>query len=310
MNQKDIDQYFMHRCIELALNGQKGARPNPMVGCVIVAQNKIIGEGFHKKYGEAHAEVNAFESIPSEFEYLLPQATVYVSLEPCAHYGHTPPCADLIISKNVKRVVVGCKDPFSKVSGRGIERIQNAGIDVVVGVLEKECLFLNRYFITSNTLHRPYIILKWAETADGFIDCNKKAMAISTPFTSMLVHKLRSEVDAILVGNTTQQKECPQLNVRHWSGESPIKVVLSKNNSLENIIEQLNKQNVQSLLVEGGLKTHNSFLSNSLWDEIHVERSPILAHCGTPAPQLPKNISLVEHNVWDNNECFTFIKQQ
>ena len=218
---------YMRRCIDLALNGREGAKPNPMVGSVIVVDGRIIGEGYHIEYGKAHAEVNAFASVEAKDEHLLPEATLYVSLEPCSHFGKTPPCADLIISKGVKKVVVGCVDPYSEVSGRGIERLRKAGVEVLVGVLEKECLFLNRFFITSNTLQRPYIILKWAQTLDGFIDCNGEATAISIPFTSMLVHKLRAESDAILVGNNTEKKECPRLNVRHWSGQDPKKVVLS-----------------------------------------------------------------------------------
>ena len=200
-NQITTDEKYMRRCIQLAENGIQGARPNPMVGAVIVANDRIIGEGYHVRCGEEHAEVNAFASV--KYESLLKDATIYVSLEPCAHYGKTPPCADLIIKKGVKRVVVGCIDPFAEVKGRGIEKIRKAGIEVEVGVLEKECQWLNRRFFTYHSKHRPYIILKWAQTANGFIDNHFKPLMISNEQTQMLSHQLRAEEDAILVGHTT-----------------------------------------------------------------------------------------------------------
>ena len=183
------DEKYMQRCLQLAANGIQGARPNPMVGAVIVAPftsdhspstTKIIGEGYHVRCGQAHAEVNAFASVKPEDEALLKDATIYVSLEPCSHYGKTPPCADLIIKKGVKRVVVGCVDPFAEVQGRGIKKLQDAGIEVTVGVLENECQWLNRRFFTYHSLHRPYIILKWAQTANGFIDNQGQALQISS----------------------------------------------------------------------------------------------------------------------------------
>ena len=256
-----------------------------------------------------HAEVNAFASVDAKDEHLLPKATLYVNLEPCSHFGKTPPCADLIISKGVKKVVVGCVDPYSEVSGRGIERLRKAGVEVLVGVLEKECLFLNRFFITSNTLQRPYIILKWAQTLDGFIDCNGEATAISIPFTSMLIHKLRAESDAILVGNNTEKKERPRLNVRHWSGQDPKKVVLSSKTTLKELLSSLHAENIQSLMVEGGLKTHNSFIEADLWDEIHIETAPFTVGNGTHAPQIPANAKLIEHEDWDGNQTFVFVKE-
>ena len=300
---------YMRRCIDLALNGREGAKPNPMVGSVIVVDGRIIGEGYHIEYGKAHAEVNAFASVEAKDEHLLPKATLYVSLEPCSHFGKTPPCSDLIISKGVKKVVVGCVDPYSEVSGRGIERLRKAGVEVLVGVLEKECLFLNRFFITSNTLQRPYIILKWAQTLDGFIDCNGEATAISIPFTSMLVHKLRAESDAILVGNNTEKKECPRLNVRHWSGRDPKKVVLSSKTTIPELLSSLHAENIQSLMVEGGLKTHNSFIEADLWDEIHIETAPFTVGKGTRAPQIPANAKLIEHEDWDGNQTFVLVKE-
>ncbi len=201
MRTETEDERYMRRCLQLARNGRQNAKPNPMVGAVIVsAEGRIIGEGYHVRCGEGHAEVNAFASVRPEDEPLLPEATVYVSLEPCSHYGKTPPCADLIIRKGVRRVVVGCKDEFAEVQGRGIRRLQEAGIDVKVGVLEEECRQLNRRFFTFHREQRPYIILKWAQTANGFIDDNGQPLSISSPFTHMLSHKLRAEEDAILVG--------------------------------------------------------------------------------------------------------------
>ena len=191
--------FYMRRCIQLAQNGLLTCRPNPMVGAVIVHDGHIIGEGYHIRAGEGHAEVNAFASVRTEDEPLLPESTMYVSLEPCAHYGKTPPCAELIIRKGVRRVVVGCVDPFARVQGRGIQMLRDAGIEVTVGVLEDECRELNKRFFTFHEHHRPYILLKWAQTADGFIDDHFRPVKISTPFTQMLVHKLRAESDAILV---------------------------------------------------------------------------------------------------------------
>ena len=201
-------EYYMRRCLQLARNGMLNAKPNPMVGAVIVsADDRIIGEGYHVRCGEGHAEVNAFASVKPEDEHLLKESTIYVSLEPCSHYGKTPPCADLIISKGVRRCVCGCVDPFAKVQGRGIRKLRDAGIEVIVGVMEKECLELNRRFITFNTHCRPYIILKWAQSVNGFIDNDFKAFTFSTPFTKMLSHKLRAENDAILVGRITDERE-------------------------------------------------------------------------------------------------------
>lgn len=305
------DEAYMRRCLQLAVNGMQNAKPNPMVGAVIVAPDgRIIGEGYHVRCGEGHAEVNAFASVKAEDECLLPESTIYVSLEPCSHYGKTPPCAELIIKKGVKRVVCGCVDPFAEVSGRGIEMIRRAGIEVTVGVLEKECLELNRKFITFNTLHRPYILLKWAQTADGFIGHNPEAglppLAISTPFTKMLVHKLRSEYDAILVGRVTDETEHPQLNVRLWAGNNPRRIVLSSKTSPQQILDELYQQKLQSLMVEGGAKTLNSFIELGLWDEIRVETAPFTIGKGVAAPKLPKNAVQAESEIVEGNEikCF------
>ena len=282
------DERYMRRCIQLALNGREESRPNPMVGAVIVAANgRIIGEGYHVRCGEGHAEVNAFASVRPKDEPLLNQSTIYVSLEPCSHYGKTPPCCDLIINKGVRRVVVGCVDPFAKVQGRGINKIREAGIDVTVGVLEEECKWLNRRFFTFHKKHRPYIILKWAQTQNGFIDDHGKPLALSTPFTRMLVHKMRATEDAILVGRTTDEREHPQLNIRHWNGKDPVRFVLSHDNTIDDIIEQCRQRQLQSLIVEGGSKTLQSFIERDLWDEIRIEIAPITVTDVTPAPVLP-----------------------
>lgn len=286
------DEKYMQRCLQLAANGIQGARPNPMVGAVIVANDIIIGEGYHVRCGEGHAEVNAFASVRQEDEHLLPESTLYVSLEPCAHYGKTPPCADLIVSKGVRRVVVGCVDPFAEVQGRGIRKLREAGIEVTVGVLEQECRWLNRRFFTYHAKHRPYIILKWAQTANGFIDDHGKALQISNEQTQMFSHQLRAEEDAILVGHTTDVREHPQLTVRLWHGPNPQRVVLTHDRPLSLLMDDLYQHGIQSLIVEGGRQTHESFIGAGLWDEIRVETSPMTVADGTPAPVLPANIVL------------------
>lgn len=308
MNQEVIDEKYMRRCIQLARNGMQNAKPNPMVGAVIVCDGRIIGEGYHVRCGEGHAEVNAFASVKPEDGALLSKSTLYVSLEPCSHYGRTPPCADLIISKGVPRVVVGCIDPFAKVQGRGIRKLRDAGVDVTVGVLEKECTELNKRFITFNTHHRPYIILKWAQTANGFIDDHFRPTMISTPFTQMLSHRLRAENDAILVGRITDERDHPQLNIRNWSGRDPLRLVLSHSTDIPSLLASLYAQNIQSLIVEGGAKTHQSFLAADLWDEIRVETAPTTVTDGTRAPQLPADIKTVESNSYDGNVITVYEK--
>ncbi|MBW6484365.1 MAG: bifunctional diaminohydroxyphosphoribosylaminopyrimidine deaminase/5-amino-6-(5-phosphoribosylamino)uracil reductase RibD [Vicingaceae bacterium] len=243
------DIKYMFRCLELAKNGLGNVAPNPMVGCVVVYENKIIGEGYHQQFGEAHAEVNAINAVKNK--ELLSQSTLYVNLEPCAHFGKTPPCADLIIKNNIKKVVIGCLDTYSEVAGKGIERLKNAGVEVVVGVLERESLELNKRFFTFHNKKRPYIILKWAETKDGFIDvlrhCEERSNLqkkqtdcfvllhstrndvnnwITSPLSKKLVHKWRSEEVAIMVGTNTALNDNPQLNVREWTGKNPIRIVL------------------------------------------------------------------------------------
>ncbi len=302
-------EYYMRRCLQLARNGMLNAKPNPMVGAVIVsADDRIIGEGYHVRCGEGHAEVNAFASVKPEDEHLLKESTIYVSLEPCSHYGKTPPCADLIISKGVRRCVCGCVDPFAKVQGRGIRKLRDAGIEVIVGVMEKECLELNRRFITFNTHCRPYIILKWAQSVNGFIDNDFKAFTFSTPFTKMLSHKLRAENDAILVGRITDEREHPMLNVREWYGNNPMRIVLTHDTDINEMLKELYSKNIQSMIVEGGAKTLNSFLDSGLWDEIRVETSPIDVKNGTKAPMLPSNLILTNSIDVDGNSIKTFLK--
>ena len=250
------DEKYMRRAIQLALNGLSGAAPNPMVGAVVVHDGKIIGEGYHRKCGGPHAEVNAIRSVRQP--ELLCESTIYVSLEPCAHYGKTPPCADLIIEKRIPRVVIGCRDPFAKVDGLGIKKLQDAGCEVVVGVLEAECLALNRRFVTFHTARRPFITLKWAQSADGFmggecrvqgvecraegecraqsVECRAevecRAVVFSTPLTQTLVHRLRAHCDAILVGGGTALSDDPSLTVRQWAGRNPLRVVIDTHGNL------------------------------------------------------------------------------
>ena len=322
------DEKYIRRCIELASNGLCNAAPNPMVGAVIVHNGKIIGEGYHAKCGEGHAEVNAIRSVKDET--LLKEATIYVSLEPCSHYGKTPPCADLIISKGIPRVVVGCIDPFSQVSGRGIRKLREAGIDVTVSVLEEECKNLIRRFVTFNTQKRPYITLKWAESADGYLDINREngsPVVLSTPVTSMYVHKQRAEHKAILVGRRTALLDNPSLTTRNWYGKNPLRLVIDRNltlpaelklfdhstptmvftekqkNSEDNleyvaldfskdilpqICTVLYDRKIQSLLVEGGTTLLQSFIDSELWDEIFVEHSEKVLYEGVKSPIIPK----------------------
>ncbi|WP_302458525.1 bifunctional diaminohydroxyphosphoribosylaminopyrimidine deaminase/5-amino-6-(5-phosphoribosylamino)uracil reductase RibD [Mediterranea massiliensis] len=306
------DEKYMRRCIQLARNGLCNAAPNPMVGAVIVHDGRIIGEGYHVRCGQAHAEVNAVRSVREPA--LLKEATLYVSLEPCAHYGKTPPCADMIVEKQIPRIVVGCQDPFAKVAGRGIQKLRDAGREVVVGVLEDECRALIRRFITFHTRRRPYITLKWAESADGFIDrlrTDGHPTVLSSPLTAMLVHKMRAEHAAILVGTDTARLDNPSLNVRHWYGPAPVRVTIDRHHrlpqdlhlfdgssptlvytreSLEEILADLYDRQLQSLLVEGGSRLHQSFIDAGLWDEIMVEEAPVRLGEGVSAPVVSPRI--------------------
>ena len=301
-------EYYMKRCLQLAENGRQNAKPNPMVGAVIVAHDRIIGEGYHVRCGEGHAEVNAFASVKPEDEKLFPEATIYVSLEPCSHYGKTPPCADLIISKGIKRCVCGCVDPFAKVQGRGIQHMRDAGIEVVVGVMEAECLALNRRFITFNALHRPYILLKWAQTSNGFISKKDSPLQLSTPVTQMLVHQLRADH--------------PRLDVRQWSGRNPERIVLSPTMAarkeqpegwtvaatIDEVIAHLYAEKKQSLIVEGGRKTLQAFIERGLWDEIRVETAPIMITEGVAAPHFPTHAHIEKTEYIDGNQIITLCR--
>lgn len=277
----------------MAKNGLGTTYPNPLVGSVIVCDDTIIGEGWHQKAGEAHAEVNAINSV--EDKSLLSKATIYVSLEPCSHFGKTPPCADLIIAHKIPNVVIGTIDPFAKVAGNGIKKLIEAGANVTVGILEEECHELNKRFFTFHNKKRPYVILKWAETKDGFIaplhKNEKKPVWVSNTFSRQLSHKWRTEEQAILVGTNTVLEDNPSLTARYWSGKTPIrfvldkKKILSKNHKVFNaeaetiviketsaldICRKLFELNISSVIIEGGSKTLQLFIDANIWDEARV----------------------------------------
>lgn len=308
------DEIYIARCITLAKNGLGTTYPNPLVGSVIVHNNTIIGEGWHQKAGKPHAEVNAVNAVKDLS--LLKEATIYVSLEPCSHYGKTPPCADLIIKHQIPRVVIGTVDPFAKVCGAGIEKLKKAGCEVTVGVLEKECNELNKRFFTFHQKKRPYIILKWAETIDGFVaplfKTENKPVWITNTYSRQLVHKWRTEEQAILVGTQTVLDDNPKLNVRDWSGNNPIRLVLDRKhkiskeshifdnsaptilldesvidftkNTVNQVIETLYQNNIQSVIIEGGSKTLQGFINENIWDEARVFRGKSCFIEGIKAP--------------------------
>jgi len=326
-----VQEKYIKRCIELAKNGLGTTYPNPLVGCVIVFENKIIGEGWHIKSGESHAEVIAIESVKNK--ELLSSSTLYVSLEPCSHFGKTPPCADLILKYNIPNVVIGTIDPNSKVAGKGIQKLIDAEVNVTVGILEKECNELNKRFFTFHKKNRPYIILKWAESSDGFISpknkSEQKPVWISNEYSRQLVHKWRSEEQAILVGTQTILDDNPTLTVREWVGENPIRVVIDKENNIDSssnvydnqaktivfsnkeinsnfdtiqyikidfdknstqaIADKLFENNIQSIIIEGGRKTIQSFIDADLWDEARVFIGEINLIEGTKAPELNRS---------------------
>jgi diaminohydroxyphosphoribosylaminopyrimidine deaminase / 5-amino-6-(5-phosphoribosylamino)uracil reductase len=325
----ELNEFYMARCIQLAQNGIGTARPNPSVGCVIVYEDQIIGEGFTSPYGESHAEVNAISSVGNKS--LLEMATLYVTLEPCAHFGKTPPCADLIIKYKIPKVIIGCIDTHSVVAGKGIERLISKGCDVKIGVLEKECKEQHKRFFTVQNKNRPYIILKWAETEDSFIAPLKKdknrPVWISNAYAQQVVHKWRSKEHAILIGTNTAISDSPKLDVRYWGGEAPVRIVLDQGlripstnslfdgnvktivctgisklentNSRENLIFEgidfskkvadeickvLMKHNIQSVIIEGGSKTLQTFIDAFLWDEARVLFGDITFGEGVKAP--------------------------
>ncbi|PLW94990.1 MAG: bifunctional diaminohydroxyphosphoribosylaminopyrimidine deaminase/5-amino-6-(5-phosphoribosylamino)uracil reductase RibD [Marinilabiliales bacterium] len=237
----------MSRCLELAKNGYSHVEPNPYVGCVIVHDDKIIGEGWHRKFGEAHAEVNAIHSV--EDKRLLSESTLYVNLEPCSHYGKTPPCADLIVQHKLARVFIGMQDPSPKVAGKGEAKLRNAGIEVISGVLEEESRFLNRRFVTFHTHNRPYVILKWAQTADKLIDIDRSDPDmvnadnwISGQELKVLVHKWRAQEMGILLGRNTLENDNPELTVREWEGKNPVRIILTNRELDENMYKVFNKE--------------------------------------------------------------------
>lgn len=328
----NIQEKYIKRCIELARNGFGTTYPNPMVGSVIVYEDTIIGEGWHKKAGEPHAEVNAVRSVKDKS--LLKKATIYVSLEPCSHFGKTPPCCDLIIANEIPNVVVGTVDPNEKVAGNGIKKLVAAGINVTVGVLENECNELNKRFFTFHNKKRPYIILKWAESQDGFlspekeINAERKPVWITNSYSRQLVHKWRSEEQAIFVGTQTVIDDNPKLNVRDWEGNNPVRVILDQNNRIskdsfvfddsvktivftkfenntktentrfeiidfdQNIIPQildvLYQHQIQSIIIEGGLQTIQSFIDENIWDEARIFVGKNSFGKGTKAPVISK----------------------
>lgn len=324
----NIQEQYIQRCIDLALKGAGWVSPNPMVGAVLVYNDRIIGEGWHKQYGQAHAEVNCLASVSDHDRELIPKSTLYVSLEPCAHYGKTPPCADLIIQNNIPEVIIGCTDSYKEVSGKGIAKLEAAGVAVTCGILEQECRWLNRRFFTRQEFHRPYIILKWAESDDTFIAPEKgNRFMLSNTFSQKMVQKMRSEEDAILVGYNTALQDNPQLNNRYGSGKQPIRIVIDPElnlspelrlfdqrqrtivfNYLKSAEEgniswkQLNRdvtlprqiteqlKDINSIIIEGGSKTLQAFIDEDLWDEAVVFRTTHILQKGTKAPQLKNNI--------------------
>jgi len=327
-----IHEKYIKRCIELARNGFGTTYPNPMVGSVIVYEDKIIGEGWHKKAGGPHAEVNAVQSVKDKS--LLKKATIYVSLEPCSHFGKTPPCCDLIIANKIPNVVVGTVDPNEKVAGNGIKKLLEAGANVTVSILEDECNKLNKRFFTFHQKKRPYIILKWAESQDGFLAPEKeigqerKPVWITNQYSRQLVHKWRSEEQAILTGTQTVIDDNPKLNTRDWSGNNPVRVILDQNNRIskdsfvfddsvktiiltksennistentifekidfdeniiQNILSVLYKHQIQSVIIEGGKKTIQSFIDQNIWDEARIFIGKNVFKNGTKAPEIQK----------------------
>ncbi len=316
---KDVlttDEKYMRRCIQLARNGRMNAQPNPMVGAVIVHDDRIIGEGYHVRCGEGHAEVNACASVKKEDEHLLRESTIYVSLEPCSHYGKTPPCADLLVSKGFKRCVIGCQDPFAKVQGRGIQKLREAGIDVSVGVLEEECKALNKRFMTFHGKQRPFVTLKWAESEDGFIDGH-----ISNTYTQMVCHKRRAEHQAIMVGRKTWEADKPSLTVREWYGSSPKRYVVSSQSltlpdgfhliqttRVEGILKRLYEDGIQTVLVEGGAELLQSFIDSGEWDECYVEKGD-LTLCGKVKAPVLSNAALKGVNTDFGQRIEEYVKQ-
>ncbi len=341
------EEQYISRCIQLAKAGEGNVAPNPMVGAVLVYDNKIIGEGYHQKYGQAHAEVNCVNNVAEENKAFISQGTLYVSLEPCSHFGKTPPCTDLIIQNKISKVVIGCKDIFKEVAGKGIQKLKDAGVEVIAGVLENECIDLNKRFFTFHEKFRPFIILKWAQSLNGKIDTKGgERVLISNDYSNRLVHKWRGEEAAILIGTNTALKDDPLLTTRLWPGKNPVRIVidkelrlppelkvfngdaktiiynLAKNSNEENLIHirlekekfieqlihSLFEMNIQSILVEGGAKTLQSFIDKNLWDEARVIiNEQLIIENGIDAPQL-KNFILEKQEKYGNDTISYFRK--
>jgi diaminohydroxyphosphoribosylaminopyrimidine deaminase/5-amino-6-(5-phosphoribosylamino)uracil reductase len=340
-----MDQVFMQRALQLAALGREWVSPNPMVGCVIVHNDLIIGEGFHQKYGDAHAEVNAFNTVINKD--LLSESTVYVTLEPCSHFGKTPPCADLLIRHKVKKVVICNTDPFPQVSGTGIKKLQAAGIEVITGVLDKAGEELNKRFFKAHQTGLPYVVIKWAETSDGFVaQKDGNSLAISNATTNITVHRWRAEEAGILVGTNTVLTDNPQLNARNWpEANNPLRIVIDKNlrikgdfnifdrkqktliynlhknqidenlefiqlnsdaNFLKNMLSNLKRRGINSVLVEGGPQLIQSFFEEQYYDEIRVIKSDMVLKEGINAPKVPSGIPLVKKYSILNDQIFIF----
>ncbi len=346
----NIHEVYMGRCLSLAEKGLGHVSPNPLVGAVLVYDDKIIGEGYHQTFGKAHAEVNCINSVENENLHLVKDSILYVSLEPCNHYGKTPPCTDLILQHQIKKVVVGCRDVHSIVNGTGIQKLINAGVDVIEGVLQKEAINTNRRFFTFHNQKRPYIILKWAQSNNKKISgSDKSRVKISNEITDRLVHKWRSEEDAIMVGTNTVIFDNPELTTRLFPGKNPLRIFIDKKlrvdkssnilndasltlifNCLKettdetnsylifdenkNFIQQLNqilyKKNVQSVLIEGGANLLNSFIQEDAWDEARIiTNEQLLISQGTDAPNFIKN-KFVKSEVMNNDRIDYFIKKE
>lgn len=314
--EESTDEKYMRRALQLAACGAGHVSPNPMVGAVIVADGRIIGEGFHRRFGGPHAEVNAVNSVKDTDRHLLHSATIYVTLEPCSHYGKTPPCADLLIREGIPRIVIGSPDPFPEVSGRGVKKLRDAGRDVTVGLMREECDRLNRRFITAHTHRRPFVELKWAQTADGFIAASKagggsRPIRISTPLSMLWMHCDRSMADAIMVGTNTVLVDNPHFRLRFYPGRNPLRIIpdrhgripadfnifadpdvliLKDDAPLSDMLRTLyEKHGITSLIVEGGARMLHSFIEEGLYDEIRVETAPFRIGHGLPAPGVPDN---------------------
>jgi diaminohydroxyphosphoribosylaminopyrimidine deaminase/5-amino-6-(5-phosphoribosylamino)uracil reductase len=314
-NSMTTEEIYMHRCLQLARMGAGSVAPNPMVGAVLVYKGRIIGEGYHKKFGSSHAEPECINSVAEADKALIPGSTLYVSLEPCAHFGKTPPCTDLVISQGIKKVVIATRDPFEEVNGKGIEKLQAAGIEVKIGLLEKEAIEINHAFFTFHTKKRPWIILKWAQTADGFIgrwrnDAGSR-LFISNEITNRLVHKWRSETASIMVGTNTARQDDPSLNTRFWKGKSPVRLVIDRNLKLPVTSKLFDKSsdtivfNYHRSGKEGNIHYHRldgrTFLVQQVMDNLYDKKiNSLLVEGGAQLLQ-----SFIDLDLWDEARIIT-----